>query len=61
MKYFLRYEFGGLSGGPHTWRGLFSEFYGRLFTTTSSKRLLGERRGEGWVGRAMVEVFKPKP
>ena len=26
---FLRYEFGGLIfGGPYTWRGLFSEFYG---------------------------------
>ena len=28
---FLRYEFGGLIfGGAHTWRGLFSEFYGIL-------------------------------
>ena len=25
---FLNYEFGGLSGGACTWRGLFSEFYG---------------------------------
>ena len=26
---FLRYHFGGLIlGGAHTWRGLFSEFYG---------------------------------
>ena len=29
MESFLRYEFGGLLfGGPYTWRGLFSEFYG---------------------------------
>ena len=28
---FLRYEFGGLIfGGGHTWRGLFSQFYGIL-------------------------------
>ena len=28
---FLRYHFGGLIfGGAHTWRGLFSEFYGTL-------------------------------
>ena len=27
----LRYRFGGLIfGGAHTWRGLFSEFYGML-------------------------------
>ena len=26
---YLRYDFGGLIfGGPYTWRGLFSEFYG---------------------------------
>ena len=31
MEGFLRYEFGGLIfGGAHTWRGLFSEFYGIL-------------------------------
>ena len=34
---FLRYEFGGLIfGGAHTWRGLFSEFYGTSFTYTFS-------------------------
>ena len=28
---FLRYRIGGhIFGGVHTWRGLFSEFYGRL-------------------------------
>ena len=28
---FLRYRLGGLIfGGAYTWRGLFSEFYGRL-------------------------------
>ena len=27
---FLRYQFGGLTfGGAYTWRGLFSEFYGK--------------------------------
>ena len=32
MEGFLRYEFGGLIfGGAYTWRGLFSEFYGRLW------------------------------
>ena len=31
---FLRYWIGGLIfGGAHTWRGLFSEFYGTLFST----------------------------
>ena len=30
---FLRYQFGGLIfGGAYTWRGLFSEFYGSLFS-----------------------------
>ena len=30
---FLSYRFGGLTFvGAHTWRGLFSEFYGILFT-----------------------------
>ena len=29
MEGFLRYRFGGLIfGGPYTWKGLFSEFYG---------------------------------
>ena len=27
MEGFLLYEFGGIFGGAHTWRGLFSEFY----------------------------------
>ena len=28
---FFRYDFGGLIvGGAYTWRGLFSEFYGKL-------------------------------
>ena len=27
---FLRYRFGELFGGAYTWRGLFSEFYGKL-------------------------------
>ena len=32
-KGFLRYKFGGLIfGGAYTWRGLFSEFDGRLVT-----------------------------
>ena len=31
---FLRYEFEGLIfGGAYTWRGLFSEFYGRFFNS----------------------------
>ena len=31
---FLRYEFGGLIfGGAYTWRGLFSEFYGIMYST----------------------------
>ena len=30
---FLRYDFGGLTfRGAYTWRGLFSEFYGILFS-----------------------------
>ena len=30
---FLRYRFGRfILGGAYTWRGLFSEFYGNLFT-----------------------------
>ena len=30
---FLRYQFGGLIfGGAYTWRGLFSEFYGKSLT-----------------------------
>ena len=30
---FLRYRFGRfILGGAYTWRGLFSEFYGKLFT-----------------------------
>ena len=34
---FLRYRFGGLIfGGACTWRGLFSEFYGMLFTIHST-------------------------
>ena len=34
---FLRYEVGGLIfGGAYTWRGLFSEFYGRRFKTLIS-------------------------
>ena len=33
MEVFLRYNFGGLIfGGAYIWRGLFSEFYGRLQT-----------------------------
>ena len=36
LEGFLRYEFGGLIfGGAYTWRGLFSKFYGRFFTTTN--------------------------
>ena len=31
MEGFVRYYFGGLMfGGPYTWRGLFSEFYGMI-------------------------------
>ena len=34
---FLRYRIGGLIfGGAYTWRGLFSEFYGRIFNFTMS-------------------------
>ena len=40
---FLRYEFGGLIfGGAHTWRGLFSEFYGILL---GSRSLVGTPSG----------------
>ena len=32
MEGFLHYQFGGLIfGGAYTWRGLFSELYGRLW------------------------------
>ena len=34
MEGFLRYDFGGLIfGGACTWKGLFSEFYGMLFSS----------------------------
>ena len=37
---FLRYDFGGLMfGGAYTWRGLFSEFYGRMFVKRGKKVL----------------------
>ena len=45
MEGFLGYDFGGLIfGGAHTWRGLFSEFYGMLLLSS-----LG-RGGSGFGG-----------
>ena len=42
---FLRYRFGGLIfGGAYTWRGLFSEFYGRLFQSSPGPLFQNEGR-----------------
>ena len=35
----MLYEFGGIFGGAHTWRGLFSEFYSMPKETTRRVRL----------------------
>ena len=35
----MLYEFGGIFGGAHTWRGLFSEFYSMSKETMRRVRL----------------------
>ena len=44
----MRYRFGGLTfGGAYTWRGLFSEFYGKLLTIrVSLSFILGTFRSQ---------------
>ena len=48
---FWRYRFGGLVfGGPNTWRGLFSEFYGilinKVYLTSSFIRLFSKLKSK---------------